>query len=402
MFRILVVNIGSTSFKFQLIDMDAETALAKGAVERVGEDQSPMKYELRSGNPAFLTMDTRSGFNPCIKKMIEILIDKTDGVIRDIGEIDAVGFKTVHAGDIRAPSLINDAIIMAMEDYAPVVPAHNPPYIEAIRQFRQMLPDIPLVAVFESFFHQDMPEHASLYSVPHEWREKYQVQKYGFHGASHRFVMERAAHILQRPLERFKLVSCHLGGSSSVSAIKNGRSIDNSMGFSAQAGIPMSKRCGDLDPFVIPLVMSKAHLSFSEVMEILVQKSGLLGISGISGDVRRLEELASQGDHRAETALDVFIYSVKKYIGAYAAAMGGMDALVFAGGIGENAPRIRERICRDMEFLGLVLDEARNECCGREALISPDAARIPILVIPTNEEIIVAKETLKVIKNKKA
>jgi len=401
MFHILVVNIGSTSFKFQLFDMDEETALIKGGIERVGEERSPMKYRLRSGNPVHLTLDTRSGFCSCIQKMVEVLHARQNGVLKEVSDIDAVGFKAVHAGEIRAPSLIDEAVLSAMEEYASVVPAHNPPYIDAIRQFQKKLPHVPLVAVFESFFHQDIPEYACLYGVPYVWREEYQVKKYGFHGASHRFIMERTAQILQKPLKPFKLVSCHLGGSSSLCAIKDGQSVDTSMGFSAQAGISMSTRCGDLDPFVIPFVMSKANLSFSQVMEILAKKSGLLGISGSSGDVYTLEGLSAKGNPRAELALEVFTYSVKKYIGAFAAAMGGIEALAFAGGIGENAPGVRSRICRDLEFLGIVLDEGRNEVRGRESIISPEEAHVPVLVVPTNEELIVARETLMVITGQK-
>ena len=400
--KILVVNIGSTSFKYHLFDMDKEDILARGTIERVGNCQSPMKYVGNGGKAINKSIDTSSGYDGCIKSMIEILLDREAGVIGDLVDIDAVGFKTAHGGEIREPSPITEKVIKTMEEYSGIVPAHNPPYINAIKRFQELLPKTPLVAVFETYFHKEIPDYAYLYSIPFEWYEKYNIRKYGFHGASHRFVSERVSAITHRPLEELKLISCHLGGSSSISAIKHGKSIDNSMGFSCQAGIPMSKRCGDIDPFIIPFVMEKGKLSFREVMDALVQSSGLLGISGLSSDIRDLEEKAASDNYRAKLALEVFAYSIKKYIGGYIAIMGGLDVLVFTGGIGENSPTVRRMACDKMEYLGIELDADRNECKGVECVISKDASRVEVLVIPPNEEVIVARETLKVLGEKQS
>lgn len=398
MFRVLVVNIGTTSFKFQLFEMKNESVLARGLIERVGNQQSPMKYSTKGKDVKSRLIDTSSGYDSCIKSMTDLLLDHEEGVIERMSEIDAIGFKTAHGGEIRKPFLITDEVITIMEEYSPVVPAHNPPYIKAIKQFQRLLPDIALVAVFETFFHREIPDYAYLYSVPYEWFEKYKVRKYGFHGASHRFVSERASELLQLPLERVKLITCHLGGSSSITAIKHGKSVDNSLGFSCQSGLPMSKRCGDIDPFILPFVMGRGNLSFAEVMDALVTKSGLLGISGISVDIRDIEESCKSNNYRAKLALEVFTYNIKKYVGSYAAIMGGLDALVFTGGIGENSATVRRKACKDMEFWGIDLDAQKNWCQGKECIISKDESRVKVVVIPTNEELIVARETFKLMK----
>jgi len=397
MYKILIVNIGSTSFKYQLFDMDNEVSLARGKLEKVGDKQSPMQHIRSEKILINRKIDTSPGYSSCIKAMIEVLLSKEHGVINDLLEINAIGFKTVHAGETGKPSLINDEIIKTMEQYSTIMPAHNPPYIKAIQQFQILLPTIPQVAVFETFFHKEIPDYAYTYSVPYEWYEKYRIRKYGFHGASHRYVTERLAKILGCSLTGLKIISCHLGGSSSICAVKDGKSLDNSMGFSAQAGIPMSTRCGDIDPFIIPFIMEKENLSFSEVMNLLVKKSGLLGISGISGEVRDLEVISEKGNFRANLALNVFIYTVKKYIGAYIAIMGGLDVVIFTGGIGENSINIRKKVCEDLEWFGIELDEERNQSKIKENIISKDKSKVKILIIPTNEELIVAKETLEVL-----
>jgi acetate kinase len=397
MFKILVVNIGSTSFKYQLFDMDNEVSLARGKFEKVGDKQSPMQHIRSEKILINRTNDTSPGYASCIKAMIEVLLSKEYGVINDLSEINAIGFKTVHAGEIGEPSLINDEIIKSMEQYSNIMPAHNPPYIKAIQQFQILLPTIPQVAVFETFFHKEIPDYAFTYSVPYEWYEKHRIRKYGFHGASHRYVTERLAKILGCSLIGLKIISCHLGGSSSICAIKDGKSLDNSMGFSAQAGIPMSTRCGDIDPFIIPFIMEKESLSFSEVMNLLVKRSGLLGISGISGEVRDLEVMSAKKKLRADLALNVFVYTVKKYIGAYIAIMGGLDAVIFTGGIGENSINIRKKVCEGLEWFGIELDEEKNQSKSEGNIISKDKAKVKILIIPTNEEWIVAQETLKVL-----
>jgi acetate kinase len=286
-----------------------------------------------------------------------------------------------------------------MEDFYCVVPAHNPPYVKAMKQFKEWIPDIPMVAAFETNFQSHIPDYAYTYSIPYEWQEKHKIIRYGFHGASHRYVSERAAEILQLPQEELKMITCHLGGSSSISAIRNGISIDNSMGFSTQAGMPMSTRSGDIDPFIIPYIMKKENLSFEEVMEKLIKDSGLKGISGTSGDLRDIEENYTDS-YRSKLAFETLCYGVKKYIGSYLAVLGGIDALVFTGGIGENSSKLREKVCEGLEFLGVELDLDQNKLPKSERLISKEGCGIKVMIIPTNEEIIVARETLKVLEDR--
>ncbi len=394
--KIFVVNIGSTSLKFYLFDMEGEAVLARGYLERIGNVDSPLGYVILNHETVKTTIDTRSGYGIGIKTVLGIVMDA--GLLRDLSEIDGIGFKAVHAGELRETSLVTDAVIALMEDYYCVVPAHNPPYVKAMKQFREWIPDIPLVAVFETNFHSHIPDYAYTYSIPYEWYEKYKIRKYGFHGASHRYVTERVTEILKLPSRESKLITCHLGGSSSISAVRNGRSIDNSMGFSTQAGIPMSSRPGDIDPFLIPYVMRKEGVSFEAAMEKLITEGGLKGISGTSGDMRDLEENYGRS-YRARLAFETLCYSVKKYIGAYIAVLGGVDAVVFTGGIGENSSRLRERVCEGLEFLGLELDLDRNRLPKSERLISKDNGRVKVMIIPTNEEIIVARETLRVLQD---
>jgi acetate kinase len=395
--KIFVVNIGSTSLKFYLFDMDQEEVLARGYLERIGNADSPMSYTIRDREPVKTRIDTVTGYGIGIKTVLDIIMGA--GLLKDLSEINGIGFKAVHAGDLRESSLVTEEVLALMEDFYCVVPAHNPPYVKAMKQFREWIPDIPLVAAFETSFHHDIPDYAHTYGVPYEWYEKHKIRKYGFHGASHRYVSERAAEILHLPQAGSRMITCHLGGSSSVSAILNGRSIDNSMGFSTQAGMPMSNRTGDIDPFIIPYVMKKESLSFEEVMEKLIKESGLKGISGTSGDVRDLEENYSS-NARAKLAFEALCYSVKKYIGSYIAVLGGIDVLVFTGGIGENSSKLRKRVCEGLEFLGLELDLDQNDLPKSERLISRDGSGIKIMIIPTNEEIIVARETLKVLENR--
>ncbi len=398
MSRILVVNIGSTSLKYRLLEMENEETLAKGYIERIGSAVSP--FTSRAGNRAEqTTFDTSGGYAPAIEAMLAALTapaaGQAPGVVKDAGEIAGIGFKVVHGGgDLRGAYLLDETVLAKMECFSSVMPAHNPPYIQAIRQFRKLLPDTPLVGAFETAFHKNMPEHAAVYSIPHAWRERLGVRRYGFHGASHRFVSERLAELLGKPLAELKIVTCHLGGSSSLAAVKNGVSVDTSMGFTTQSGVPMAKRSADLDPFVIPFVMEKTGQSLEQVMLELVTNSGLAGISGLSGDMRDLEE-RYDADPRAKLAVDHFVYEVKKYIGAYAAAMNGLDALAFSGGIGENAVKVRWRILSDMDFFSIVPDVAGNAAVGREAEITSPASRVRAFVIPTNEELIVARETVR-------
>ena len=285
--------------------------------------------------------------------MISLLCDARVGALADLRELNGIGFKVVGGRGVTGATLLDDQVLAAMEEYVPLLPAHNPPYIAAVRLFRDLLPGVPLVGLFETAFHDGMPPRAYLYSVPYEWYERYGVRRFGYHGASFRYIAGRVPELLGRSPETLRLVACHLGGSSSVCAIQGGRSVDTSMGMSAQAGIPMANRCGDVDPFVLPYVMDRAGLSTEEIRRVLVTNGGLRGISGVSGDMRDLELAAAKGEARAKLALDIFAYSVKKYIGAYAAAMGGLDAIAFSGGIGENGIEMRREICRGLEFLGV-------------------------------------------------
>jgi acetate kinase len=395
--KVLICNVGSTSLKYQLLQMDDESVLAKGGVERVGSARSPMRHET-TGRALVAADIVAPDHATAIRGMLAHLVAADGGVLASLDEVAAIGFKVVGARGVTGAVLLHEPVLRAMEAFNPILPAHNPPYLAAIRIFRDLVPEIPLVGLFETTFHRDIPDYAYTYSVPYEWYERYGVRRYGYHGASLRYVSERVPQILGRSAAGLRLVACHLGGSSSVCAVKSGRSIDTSMGFTTQAGVPMSSRSGDFDPFVIPFVMEQEDLSPAEVVGQLTTNGGLKGISGLSGDVRDLEEAAEAGSDRARLALETFAYEVKKYIGAYAAAMGGLDVIAFSGGIGENAVAMRARICEGLEFLGVELDEERNAAAiRREALVSRNGARVAVLVVPTNEEIIVARAAVAVV-----
>ena len=394
--RILVPNLGSTSLKYQLIETEGERVLARGKIERIGSAESPITTWEAVGEKEVKEV----GFVPDHRAAVDVLIAR----LRNLGPtvhgedaIAAVGFKAVHGGPRYCGSfLIDDALLAAMGEFVGVAPVHNPIYIEAMQLFREVLHGVPMVAVFETGFHATMPEKASTYGVPHEWGEKYGVRRYGFHGSSHRYVARRVPEVLGRPASELRIVSCHLGGSSSICAVREGKSVDTSFGFSAQSGIEHATRCGDLDPFIILRVMEKEKLTPAQAGEVLCKKAGLFGISGLSGDLRDLEEAASKGHRRSALAIEVLVYEVKKYIGAFAAAMGGLDAVAFAGGIGENSWGVRQEVCRDMEFLGIRLDHEANRQPARAVISRPDS-RVAVLVVQTNEEIVVARETARVL-----
>lgn len=356
--NILVPNLGSTSLKYQILSMPDERPLAKGRIERV-RDYREAVSQIRTG---------------------------------DTG-IDVVAFKAVLGGpNYRGTFLIDGGVIAALEEYLPAAPAHNAIYLTGIRAFREALPGVPMVAAFETEFHATMPEHASRYGVPAEWRERFGIRRYGFHGASHRYIGERTAAFLGRPAASLRVVSCHLGGSSSMCAIDRGRSVDTTMGFSPQSGLENATRPGDLDAFAVLYMMEKNGWSIEEVRGQLAKGGGLAGLSGVAGgDVRDLEQAEAAGNQDAALALEMFAYGVRKTIGAYAAAMGGLDAVAFTGGIGENSARLRESCCRGLEFLGIRLDEERNRKGTGDRLVSPDAAAVAVLALATNEELIVAR-----------
>ncbi|MDE2997562.1 MAG: acetate/propionate family kinase [Gemmatimonadota bacterium] len=387
--KILVANVGSTSFKYKLFDMTDETVLAEGRLERIGGARCPVHHRIG-------TSETRStcalpDYPSAIRNVMEALGSAVGG--GESADLDAVGFKTVHLRGEPGTYVLDDGILERMADYNDLAPAHNPPYIQAVRIFRALYPDLPLIGLFEPAFHATIPDYAYTYSVPFVWYETYGVRKYGFHGASHRYVSESVPRLLDRPADGLKLISCHLGGSASLCAIKDGRSIDTTMGFSAQDGIIHGNRNGAIDPFIIPFIMDRENLSTDDVRRILTMESGLAGISGLSGDVRDLETAADAGNRRARLAIETFCYGVKTAIGAMAAALGGVDALAFAGGIGERGVRVRRRICRGLEFLGIELDPGKNRDGVPERLISASESAVKIAIVTTNEEIIVARET---------
>ena len=399
--KVLVVNVGSTSFKYKLFEMDDESVLASGRAERVKSERGLFFYQV-SGKPEVRLELPLPDHNVAIGLALAKLVDAEVGVLNSLDEVAAIGFKTVLAGDLPGTVFLTDEVIARMEHYSCIVPAHNPPYISAIRIFRQQTPGKPLVGVFESGFHRDRPRYTMVYGVPYSWYEELGVKKYGYHGSSHRYVSQRVCEILGCGAEGLRIIACHLGGSSSLCAIKDGRSVDISMGFSAQSGVLNSTRNGDLDPFVLIYVMREKKLSVQEVSDILTNEGGLAGISGLSGDIRDLEKAAAQGNKRAQLALEVMVYDVKRYIGAYAVVLGGVDVLTFAGGIGERGIRMRSLICHGLEFLGIKLDEEKNQAAqGKEAAISQDDSRVKVMVIPTNEELIVARETARLVKELK-
>lgn len=395
--QVLVVNVGSTSLKFRLFRMEDEEILAAGRVERVGSPSSPFNY--RRGREPELTGDLECpDQRAAVDHALKLLTDPASGVLDSLEELDAVGFKPVHAKGIADSVFITDQIIAAMEEYTPLAPAHNPPYIQAFRIFREILPEKPLVGVFEPAFHKTIPEAARTYGIPFEWSRKHAIRRYGFHGASHRYVSLRAPQLLENPDGELRIISCHLGGSSSVCALKGGVSVETSMGFSPQSGLPNATRNGDLDPFILLYLLENENLTPGQLRDRLVKDSGLKGISGVSGDVRDLEEAAGQGHSRAALALDVMVHETRKYIGAYAAVLGGLDALVFTGGIGENGIAIRRKVCRGLEFLGIRLDPGANDSRGREGRISAPGSSVQVLVILANEELVIARETEKLVR----
>jgi acetate kinase len=391
--KVLVPNLGSTSLKYQLLEMDGERVLARGKIERIGGAQSVVTTWDADGKPTQHTTAI-----PDHRAAIQLLIDRLGGGSKP-ETIDAVGFKAVHGGPrYRGSFVVDDALLDAMKEFVPVAPVHNPVYIQAMEIFREVLPGVPMVAVFEPGFHSTIPERAYVYGVPYDWQEKYGVRRYGFHGSSHRYISQRVPEILIRPAAGLRLVSCHLGGSSSICAIKDGVSVDSSFGFSAQSGIEHAARCGDLDPFVVLHVMEKEKLTAAQIGEILCKQGGLLGISGLSNDLRDLEEAAARGHARAALAIEVMVHEIRKSIGAFAAVMGGLDAVAFAGGIGENSPRVRRDVCRGLEFLGLRLDDEKNAAAGGGGrIISSSDSKVAVLVVYTNEEIVVARETVRVL-----
>ncbi len=391
--KVLVINAGSSSLKYQLMDPDTNTVFAKGLCERIGIDgRLTHKIPERGYNESFdIPMPTHA---EAIQAVLDALLDAEHGVISSVSEIDAVGHRVVHGGEAFAASVkIDDEVMKAIEACNPLAPLHNPANIIGIRACQKIMPGVPMVAVFDTAFHQTMPPVAYTYAIPEEYYEKDKVRRYGFHGTSHRYVTERAAAMLGRPIEELKLISCHLGNGSSITAVKGGKSVDTSMGFTPLAGLPMGTRSGDLDAGILEYLMGRYDMDINEMVSILNKKSGVLGVSGVSSDFRDLDEAAEKGNERAELAIEMFEYDVKKYIGAYAAAMGGVDAIIFTAGIGENSADMRVRMVEGLEFMGVQIDVEKNNCRGKEVDASAEGSKVHVLVIPTDEELMIAKDT---------
>ena len=395
--KILVANVGSTSFKYKLFDMTDESILSEGKIENIGYGSSTFKFtgiQESSGERKSLN------YTSAVKFAIDFLTDQKSGVLKSLSELSAIGFKTVHAKGIRECRILDAKAIAAMEDYTFLAPAHNPPYINAIRIFTDLVPTTPLVGLFEPTFHRNIPDYAFMYGIPYEWYQKYDIRKYGFHGASHRWVSLRAPEIAGLEGGKARIISCHLGGSSSMCAIQDGVSIDTSMGFSPQSGLLNAKRCGDLDPFIPLYVQKQEGLGPDQVAQALNNNSGLLGISGVSGDMRPILDAADAGNDRARLAVDTFCYGIKKYIGSYFIALGGLDILAFTGGIGEKSDAIRAKICNGLDCIGVTLDQNRNKVTTMDGVISHSDSKVKVVVVTANEELVVAREVIALLESK--
>ncbi|MED4936051.1 acetate kinase [Heyndrickxia coagulans] len=393
MAKIMAINAGSSSLKFQLFDMPNESVITKGLIERIGLNDALFSITVNGDRVKEITdiPNHEVAVQFLLKKLTET------GIIRSLDEIEGVGHRVVHGGEIFNDSaVVNDQVLAQIEDLAELAPLHNRANATGIRAFRAVLPDVVQVAVFDTAFHQTMPESAFLYSLPYEYYEKYRIRKYGFHGTSHKYVAMRAAELLGRSIEQLRLISCHLGNGASIAAIQGGRSIDTSMGFTPLAGVTMGTRSGNIDPALIPFIMEKTGKTAEEVLEVLNKESGLLGISGVSSDLRDIQVAAElERNKRAELALDIFASRIHKYIGSYAAKMAGVDAIIFTAGIGENSDAIRARILTGLEFMGIYWDPTLNQIRGTEAFINYPHSPVKVLVIPTNEELMIARDVVR-------
>lgn len=394
--KILVINSGSSSLKYQLFDMESGNVLAKGLCERIGVD-GKITHK-RPGKENHVIEKALPDHETALSEVLSLIIDPNLGVLRDISEIGAVGHRIAHGGErLRASAVIGDSEIMYLRSIADINPLHGPPAIKGIEACRKILPKTPQIGVFDTAFYGTLPDYAYIYPLPYEYYEKYKIRKYGFHGTSHRYVCEKTAETLGKPLSELKIITCHLGNGSSVTATKYGKAIWTSMGFTPQDGIVMGTRTGAIDPTVLTYIMKKENLTASEAEEMLDCRAGLLGISGVSSDCREVMEAEKKGDARSHLAIEMLVDSVKKAIGTCIAEMNGADALVFTAGIGENDPEIRSRVCKDMDFLGIKIDEKTNTAAkrGEKTDITADGARVRVLAIPTDEEYMIAKDTLE-------
>lgn len=391
--KVLVINCGSSSLKYQVLDMTDESVLAKGLVERIGMDGSVINHT-KTGEDKIVNEVPMKDHKDAIAQVLAAVQDPEHGVVGDMSEIGAVGHRVVHAGEKYAESvLIDDTVIKALEECIELAPLHNPPNLLGIAACRELMPETPMVAVFDTAFHQTMPPESYIYAIPYEYYENYKIRRYGFHGTSHKYVAERAAAMLGKGMSDLKLITCHLGNGASVTAIKNGKVFDTSMGFTPLEGLVMGTRSGDIDPAIVTYIRDKEDLPQGAVNDILNKKSGVLGVSGVSSDFRDLETAVGEGNERAALALRMFAHRVKHYIGAYIAEMNGVDAIIFTAGVGENDISMREYICDDMENLGINLDPIKNKVRGQETVISDEDSKVTLLLIPTNEELMIARDT---------
>ena len=393
---VFVINCGSSSLKYQLIDMKNENVMAKGLIERIGMDGSVLKHTPANANTIDISTEIPD-HKVAIQLVIEALLDENHGVIKKMSEINAVGHRVVHGGERFTDSmLITTDVIKGIEACCEIAPLHNPPNLHGILACMELLPEVPQVAVFDTAFHQTMPKTAFLYGLPYEMYVKYGLRRYGFHGTSHRYVAQKAAEMMGEHMSDLRIITCHLGNGASLTAIKYGKSVDTSMGYTPLEGLIMGTRSGEIDPAIIPFLMEKENMDATQIDNFLNRRSGILGISGLSSDFRDLEAAANNGDERSQLAIDVFAYKVKKYIGGYVAAMGGVDAIVFTAGLGENSPFMREKICNGLEYLGTRIDPELNKIRGKAREISIKRARTKIFVIPTNEELVIARDTKRI------
>lgn len=398
--KILVLNCGSSSIKYQLFNMDSNTwsVMAKGGVEKVGLKGSFLKHEKENGEKVLLEgeiMDHATG----IDYILGVMTSERHGCIKSLEEIDAVGHRVVHGGETFNSSVfITDEVITKMKDCIELAPLHNPPNLKGIFAISSLLPHVPQVGVFDTAFHQTMPKHAYMYAIPNSLYKKYGVRRYGFHGTSHRYVSKRAAEILNEDYANLRIISCHLGNGASIAAIMGGKSIDTSMGFTPLEGLMMGTRSGDLDVGAVTYIMEKEMIGTKSASVLFNKHSGMLGVTGISSDMREIESAIEKGDELAKIGMEMYTYRVKKYIGSYAAAMGGVDVVIFTGGVGENGDDTRASICQGLEFIGVEVDPAKNKKLrSKEAVISKDGAKVKVMVVPTNEELVIAQDTMQIV-----
>lgn len=396
--KTLVINCGSSSLKYQLLDMTNEAVLAEGIADAIGLDSACLKHKYDGGEKKIVLNVAMENHQKAIEQVIAALTNDEYGVIKDMSEIEAVGHRVVHGGEkFKSSVLINDEVIKAIDDCADLAPLHNPANLTGINACKELLPNVPMVAVFDTAFHQTMPQKAYLYGLPFEYYNKYGVRRYGFHGTSHRYVSQRTAELLGKPVEDLKIVVCHLGNGASCCAVNGGKSVDTSMGLTPLEGLIMGTRSGDIDPAIVQFIMEKEGLSIDEMMNVLNKKSGVLGVSEISSDFRAIEDGVAEGDKDAQRANDVCNYRVAKYVGSYAAAMNGLDAVVFTAGLGENNPLVRKEICEYLEFLGLEINEEANKFRSKERIFSTDNSKVAAMCVPTNEELMIARDTMEIV-----